>query len=54
MVGFPVDPPEIQPYNSFEMTRDDIILTPAPVAQWIERGSPKAEVVGSTPAWGTW
>jgi hypothetical protein len=24
----------------------------APVAQWIEQGPPKTEVVGSTPAWG--
>ncbi len=30
-----------------------IISAKAPVAQWIERSSPKAEVVGSTPAWGT-
>ena len=30
----------------------DIILLNAPVAQRTERGSPKAEVVGSTPAWG--
>jgi hypothetical protein len=25
----------------------------APVAQWIEQGPPKTEVVGSTPAWST-
>ena len=28
------------------------ISLPAPVAQRIERGSPKAEVGGSTPSWG--
>ena len=30
----------------------NLLSNDAPVAQRIERGSPKAEVVGSTPAWG--
>lgn len=32
--------------------RSAIIFRSAPVAQWTERGSPKAEVMGSTPIWG--